>query len=38
MNKYEIIKYKKILIKNKEKKKNKKNKKIRKIRKKNKIN
>ena len=27
MNKYEIIKYKKILIKNKEKKKNKKNKK-----------
>lgn len=29
MNKYEIIKYKKILIKNKEKKKNKKNKKIR---------
>ena len=29
MNKYEIIKYKKILIKNKENKKNKKNKKIR---------
>ena len=32
MNKYEIIKYKKILIKNKEKKKNKKNKKNKKIR------
>ena len=35
MNKYEIIKYKKILIKNKEKKKNKKNEKNKK---KNKIN
>lgn len=31
MNKYEIIKYKKILIKNKENKKNKKNKKKNKI-------
>lgn len=32
MNKYEIIKYKKILIKNKENKENKKNKKNKKIR------